>query len=84
MNLITVKDLNFLEPIASKQPTIRGGDGLGLSLPFLSGIAIAALGDLDFGDENTNNTGKVTKQSQATASYTGDKGGSTETYTYSS
>lgn len=83
MNLISVKDLNFIEQISSADTNIKGGIGLDLAIPFVPSIALSALSNLDFVNGNTTNSGNASKESQAIASFSSDKRGSTETYTYS-
>lgn len=80
MSLISVRDLNFIESTSLNNSKLSGGNELGNIMFFLPDIALPFL-SLD--DGSNSNNGTVDKQSQAIASYSGDKGGSTQTFTYS-
>lgn len=85
MNLLSVNDLNFIELISSVGSSIEGGKQLEIPMNFLPIDVILKINSLNLGNNNTiTDNGSVYKDSQAAASFSSDKGGSTETFTYSS
>lgn len=85
MSLIAVNDLNFIELVSSVDKNITGGDRIDLimglfPIGMLPGIDILNPGN---DDDTTTDNGTVNQDSQATASFSSDKDGSIETYTYS-
>lgn len=85
MSLLSVNDLNFIELISSIDSSIEGGKQLEILMNFLPIDVISKINSLNLGNDNTvTDNGSVYKDSQAVASFSSDKGGSTETLTYSS
>lgn len=85
MSVISVNDLKFIEFISSVDSNIVGGNQWEILIGLLP---IGMLPPMNILEPNNNDgvtdNGTVTQESQAIASFSGDKGGSTQTYTSSS
>ncbi len=85
MSVISVNDLKFIEFISSVDSNIVGGNQWEILIGLLP---VGMLPSMNILEPNSNDgvtdNGTVTQESQAIASFSGDKGGSTQTYTSSS
>lgn len=81
MSVISVSDLKFIEFISSADSNIVGGNQWEILIGLLP---IGMLPPMTILEPDNTDNGTVTQESQAMASFSGDKGGSTQTYTSSS
>lgn len=85
MSVLSINDLKFIEFISSVDSEIVGGNQWGIIIDLLPIGMLSAIRTLNPDNEDSvSDNGTVTLESQATASFSGDKGGSTQTYTSSS
>jgi hypothetical protein len=85
MSLLSINDLKFIELISSTDSEVRGGSQWEILIGLLPIGVLPSINPLiPDNDDSVTDNGTVTQDSQATASFSGDKGGSTQTYTSSS
>lgn len=85
MSVLSINDLKFIESISSVDSGIVGGNQWEILLDLLPIDMLPIINPLNPGNnDGVTDNGTVTQDSQAMASFSGDKGGSTQTYTSSS